>query len=159
MRSIVLVLFAGLGLASCQGPEPQDRKALDPRAVEPMKKADAPASKPLQPAPSHPANPHATAPAGESPPSGGSPGMGFMPDYDAGGDGMAIADVRPDGPAAKAGIRAGDVITKFANIPIGDVHDYMAALETVKVGDTVEIVVKRGTETKTLKGTLGVSNR
>ena len=157
MRSAILFLLAGCALTSCQGPKQEGQKSIAPRAAEPLKKAEAPAVKPV---PDPHANPHAAAtPSGEVSPHGGSPGMGFMPDYNEGGEGMKVADVRPDGAAAKVGIMPGDIITKFANIPVGDVHDYMAALETVKVGDEIEIVLKRGTETKVLKGKVGISNR
>lgn len=155
MRSASLFLVVGvgvvgLGLASCEGPKPEGQKSIAPHATAPMKKADAPGPAAAAAPAAAPVKDHPAAKA---------PGMGFMPDYNGGGEGMRIADVRPDGAAAKAGIQTGDIITKFANIPIGDVNDYMAALETVKVGDVVDIVIKRGSETKTLKGTVGVSNR
>lgn len=162
MRSFVLILLASAALASCEGPKAEGEKSLAPGAAPGVKKASAPdaggaGSKTAAPSQG---NPHAAAaPVGEGAPAGGNPGMGFMPDYQGGDDGMRVADVRPDGAAAKAGIVAGDVVVKFGGIPVTNVHDYMAALETVKVGDPIEIVVKRGNETKTLKGVVGVSNR
>lgn len=160
MRSLIPSVLAALVLASCQPMQHKGEKALDPT----MKPASA-ANAGKTPAPAV-ANPHATNPhadphaglSGETPPAG-SPGMGFMPDYNAGEGGLGVADVRPDGPAAKAGLQAGDVITKFAGIPITDVYSYMSALDTVKVGDEIEIVVKRAGEAKTLKGKVGISTR
>jgi S1-C subfamily serine protease len=85
--------------------------------------------------------------------------MGFMPDYEEGGDGVRIAEVRPGGAADKCGLRSGDVITKFAGLPVRDVHDYMAALGTVKVGDKIQIELKRGAEPMKIDAEVGVSNR
>lgn len=163
MRSLIPSVLAGLVLASCQPMDSKGDKVLAPsaRPASAANAAQAPA-----PANPHATNPHATNPATdphagmtEEAPHGGSPGMGFMPDYNAGEGGLGVADVRPDGPAAKAGLQSGDVITKFAGIPVTDVYSYMSALDTVKIGDEVEIVVKRSGETKTLKGKVGMSTR
>lgn len=158
MRSFLPTLLAALTLASCQPMHTEGEKALDPHkrpaAAPTAGKADAKSPAATNP---HATNPHAD--LGDATPHGGSPGMGFMPDYGGAEGGLGVSDVRPDGPAARAGLQPGDVITKFAGIPITDVHAYMAALDTVKVGDEVEIVVKRGADTKTLKGTVGTSMR
>jgi S1-C subfamily serine protease len=173
MRNAALLSLALVALTSCEGPRPEGQKTLDPRVV-PATKAGAATDAPKPAMPdkatadkaasakpvANPPDPHAGAvPATEAAPTGGSPGMNFMPDYNAGDEGMRVADVRPDGAAAKAGVQAGDLVVKFGGISIGSLDDYMAVLQTVKVGDPVEIVVKRGNDTKTLKGTVGVSSR
>ncbi|MEZ5966807.1 MAG: PDZ domain-containing protein [Planctomycetota bacterium] len=171
MRSLIPSVLAALALVSCQPMPSPGEKTLDP-SVKPASatnaaKTEAPSANNPHATDPHAANPHAANPhaadphagmTGQAPP-GGSPGMGFMPDYNAGEGGLGVADVRPDGPAAKAGLQSGDVITKFAGIPITDVYSYMSALDTVKIGDEVEILVKRGDETKTLKGKVGMSTR
>lgn len=162
MHSSIPCVLAALMLASCQPMQPKDEKALDPKmkpaaAASSAANADAPANP-------HAANPHAAttdphAGLGDHAPPTGSPGLGFMPDYDGGSDGVGVREVRPDGAGARAGLQAGDVIVKFAGIPVADIEEYTAALGTVRVGDKIEILVKRGTESKILKATVGVSNR
>lgn len=156
MRISIPSVLAALALASCQPMQQQGDKSVDPAA----RPAGTQEAKNAEAAAPRPADPHADPHAGlQNAPATGSPGMGFMPNYDAGEAGVGVSSVRPGGPAEKAGLKAGDVIVKFAGIPVGDVHEYMAALETVDVGDEIDIVVKRGTETVTLKGKVGVSNR
>jgi hypothetical protein len=84
---------------------------------------------------------------------------GTIPDF-GGGDvvGMKISGVRDGGPAAKAGLEGGDIIVKFGAIEIKNLYDYTYALGEYKPGDEVEVVVKRGEETVTLKLTIGKRN-
>ena len=46
---------------------------------------------------------------------------GMVPDFGGGGDvdGMLLSDVRPGGPAEKAGLTGGDVVVEFAGKSIG----------------------------------------
>jgi len=46
--------------------------------------------------------------------------------------GIKVADVMPDGPAAKAGIRAGDRLTKAGGKPIKEVGDLIGAIDAAK---------------------------
>lgn len=59
------------------------------------------------------------------------------------GKGMAIDSVNPDLPAAKAGIKAGDVLTKIDDTPIWKESDLEAFMKKTKPGQTVEITVLR----------------
>jgi C-terminal processing protease CtpA/Prc len=69
---------------------------------------------------------------------------GMVPDFAGGAeDGMLVSDVRPGGPAEKAGVRGGDVVVEFAGKSIGSLQDYSDALRAAKVGDPVTIVVLR----------------
>jgi len=72
---------------------------------------------------------------------------GTVPDF-AGGDvkGVRLADIRPGGPAEKAGLRAGDVIVEFAGRKVANLQDYQDALVGAKPGQPVEVAVERGGE-------------
>jgi serine protease Do len=57
--------------------------------------------------------------------------------------GVLVARVDADSPAAKAGVRVGDVLTKTNNQSLDDVGDVRAAIATAKKGDMVELTVIR----------------
>jgi putative serine protease PepD len=69
--------------------------------------------------------------------------------------GALVGTVAASGPAADAGVRAGDVVTKFGGKTIGDGGDLVAAIAGQKPGDHVELTVRRGSSTKQLAVTLG----
>jgi Peptidase family M28/PDZ domain len=72
--------------------------------------------------------------------------MGVMPDYAYDKKGMRIDGVTDGKPAAKAGIKTGDVIVKIGETEIENVYTYMDVLTTLKKGETAKVVVKRGNE-------------
>ena len=47
-------------------------------------------------------------------------------------------------PAAKAGLKAGDVLIQFGDKPIKNLYDFTDALRRSKIGDLVEVKVLRG---------------
>jgi S1-C subfamily serine protease len=57
--------------------------------------------------------------------------------------GLKLSGVGSGGPAETAGVRGGDVIVELAGRKIEDIYDYTYAIEALKVGETVSIVVKR----------------
>jgi serine protease Do len=60
-------------------------------------------------------------------------------------NGVVVADVAPDSPAAEKGIRPGDVITRVNQKPIGSVGDAVAALNAAKeANETALLLVRRG---------------
>ncbi|MFJ7997119.1 trypsin-like peptidase domain-containing protein [Streptomyces sp. NPDC096310] len=63
--------------------------------------------------------------------------------------------VSPNGPAAKAGLKAGDVITKFNNIPIDNGPTLIGQIWTHQPGDKVTLTYKRGGKESTAQVTLG----
>jgi hypothetical protein len=90
----------------------------------------------------------------EEKPAGGSGGgygpyFGSIPDFGQVENGVRFSDVRPGSPAAKAGLKAGDVLIQFAEKPIKNLYDFTDALRRSKVGDVVEVKVLRGQETIT----------
>ena len=84
--------------------------------------------------------------------------LGTIPDYsamEAASGGVKLSDVRPGGPADKAGIRGGDVLVEMAGTRIENLYDMTYALQDHKPGETIDVVVLRGGERVTLRATLG----
>lgn len=78
---------------------------------------------------------------------GDSPGfavtLGVIPDYGESTEGMKIGGTRPNGPADKAGLKAGDIIVTLAGKKVMNIYDYMGILGELKAGQTVEVEVVR----------------
>jgi hypothetical protein len=84
----------------------------------------------------------------EERPSGGGgagygPYFGSIPDFGQTENGVKFSDVKPNSPAAKAGLKAGDVLIQFGDKPIKNLYDFTDALRRSKVGDVVEVKVMR----------------
>lgn len=79
---------------------------------------------------------------------------GTIPDFGDQVEGMKLSGVREGSPAAKAGLQAGDIIVKFGKVDIKNLYDYTYALGEYKPGDEVDVVFKRGSDTKTTKLTI-----
>ena len=69
--------------------------------------------------------------------------------------GALILNIPQGSPADNAGMKAGDIITKFAQTQIGNVTDLLVALRKQDPGQQVDIVVQRGPTQQTLHVTLG----
>jgi Tol biopolymer transport system component len=80
--------------------------------------------------------------------------LGTIPDYaQTDVKGVKLSGVAKDGPADKAGVRGGDVITELAGKKIENIYDYTYAIEALKIDQPTKIVIQRGDETKTLEVT------
>lgn len=86
--------------------------------------------------------------AEDKPPAGGGGGgygpyFGSIPDFGQTENGVKFSDVKPNSPAAKAGLKAGDVLIEFGGKPVKNLYDFTDALRRSKVGDVVEVKVLR----------------
>jgi len=68
--------------------------------------------------------------------------------------GALVTDV-PEGPAAEAGIKSGDVIIVFDGVTVEDTRGLVRKVGNTEVGKEVRVVVLRDGKTQTLKITLG----
>ncbi|HYM77418.1 MAG TPA: M28 family peptidase [Candidatus Dormibacteraeota bacterium] len=71
------------------------------------------------------------------------PYFGSIPDFGQVETGVKFSDVKPNSPAAKAGLKAGDTLIQFGDKPIKNLYDFTDALRRSKVGDVVEVKVLR----------------
>lgn len=77
-----------------------------------------------------------------------------LADYFGTKDGVLVTSVRDDSVAAKAGIRAGDVITSFNGSAINDPADLRRRIQPMNAGDEFTIEVMRERKPQTLNGKL-----
>ena len=71
------------------------------------------------------------------------------------GNGVLIEDVVAEGPADKAGLEAGDIITKLDGKPVAASDELIALLKNHKPGDEISVTVRRQKNDKTLTVRLG----
>jgi Zn-dependent M28 family amino/carboxypeptidase len=71
------------------------------------------------------------------------PYFGSIPDFGQVEKGVRFSDVQPGSPAAKAGLKGGDVLVKFGEEAIMNLYDFTDALRASKVGDVVDVTVMR----------------
>ncbi len=70
--------------------------------------------------------------------------LGTIPDYsDTDLSGVRLSGVSSNGPAAKAGIRGGDIVIHVAGRKIENIYDYTYALEALKIGRPVPMTLLR----------------
>jgi serine protease Do len=70
-------------------------------------------------------------------------------------NGALVTVAVPGGPADKAGIKAGDVVTRFNNEPVASARDLSVAVAGQKPGTEAAIVVYRDGRSHNLKGSIG----
>jgi len=69
--------------------------------------------------------------------------------------GAIIEDVSPEGPAAKAGLKNGDVVRKYNGQPVGDSGQLIAMVTDTNPGTTVKLDILRDGQPMTIQVTLG----
>src|SRR5438045_3146924 len=79
--------------------------------------------------------------------------LGSIPDYTTEVKGVKLSGVRGGSPAEKGGLASGDVIVEFGGQKIANIYDYTYALDAVKIGQPVDIIVQRDGERVMLKVT------
>jgi serine protease Do len=62
-----------------------------------------------------------------------------------------IGDVTPDSPASRAGLKVGDIITRFDNQVVSNYDEMRKVLSEKDPGDEIEVEIKRGDQNLTLK--------
>ena len=98
---------------------------------------------------------HGAPASGQPSASGGyGPYFGSIPDMTPQDFGVRITGVREDSPAARAGLRSGDVIVSFGGKEIADLYAFTYALQEHQPGDQVEVVVSRDGERVTVTAVL-----
>ena len=71
---------------------------------------------------------------------------GTIPDYGAEIEGLRLSGVMAGGPAARAGLEAGDVIVEMAGVAVGNIYDYMGALDLLRADRPAAVVYLRDGE-------------
>jgi len=69
--------------------------------------------------------------------------------------GVLVAEVAPDGPAAKAGIESDDIIIELGGKPMDNMNELRNAVATTDPGTKVEVKVFRKGQTRSLKVEIG----
>ncbi|MCG2612986.1 M28 family peptidase [Terrimonas sp. NA20] len=72
--------------------------------------------------------------------------MGIMPDYTYPGEGVRADGVTEGRPAAKAGLKTGDVIIQLGSHKVNSVETYMQALNSFNKGEKAKVKYKRGNQ-------------
>jgi hypothetical protein len=87
--------------------------------------------------------------AEEKPPNGSGGGGGYgpyfgsIPDFGQVETGVRFSDVKPGSPAAKAGLKGGDILIQFGDKPIKNLYDFSDALRRSKVDEVMQVTVLR----------------
>jgi S1-C subfamily serine protease len=81
-------------------------------------------------------------PAGDAQPAGG-------------GRGILVVSLDPEGPAARAGLMVGDIVTAWNATPVDRVREVMRLLDPDSVGRSVDLGVLRGGAATQLKVVIG----
>jgi serine protease Do len=57
---------------------------------------------------------------------------------------VKVAGLVPDSPAAKAGIKDGDVVMRIDGKPVANLQEFSNLLRTLTPGQTVTVIIQRG---------------
>ncbi|HPF61389.1 MAG TPA: PDZ domain-containing protein [Gemmatimonadales bacterium] len=96
-----------------------------------------------------------TPPPAPAPTTGYGAWFGSVPDMDANEAGILLGGVTAGSPAAKAGLKKGDLIVAMGGEPVLDLREMVEVLRSHRAGDEIEVVYWRGNEEKKVKVTLG----
>ncbi|MEV0372966.1 trypsin-like peptidase domain-containing protein [Streptomyces sp. NPDC050636] len=94
------------------------------------------------------------------------PVIGVSLEMEYAGDGARVSErskggaspVTPGGAGAKAGIKAGDVITKVDGVPVHSGEELIVKIRSHRPGDSLQVTLRRDGKERTLRLTLGSSS-
>lgn len=86
--------------------------------------------------------------------SGSRPYFGSVPDFGREGKGYALSGATAGSPAAKAGLKAGDLIVQMGDKKVTDLNDFDLALRNFSAGEEVEVTIVRDGQEQKVKVTL-----
>ncbi len=97
------------------------------------------------------------APPPPAPTGGGGygPYFGSIPDFGEDVKGVLLSGVRDGSPAARAGVKKGDIIVRFAGLAVLNLQDFTEALRRCAPGDEVTFEIQREGQKLELKTVLG----
>lgn len=138
----VLLVFTG---AHGEYHRPGDTwEKLNPRGLETVTAFAARVTASVAREPAPPAYVKIEAPARGTGRGGYGPFFGVVPDFsESERPGVRVSGVRPGSPAEKAGVRAGDVIVRFAGVPVKTLDDFTFVLRGRRPGDRVGVTIVR----------------
>ncbi len=80
--------------------------------------------------------------------------LGTIPDMTDNPGGVRLLGVRAGSPAERAGLRGDDIITRIGELDIPDLQAMTNALRSHEPGDSVSIVIRRGSQVTTVRARL-----
>ncbi len=81
--------------------------------------------------------------------------LGLKADDQGPGDGLRVVEVKADGPAARAGLRVGDLITSVQQTTVRSLDEFAKALSSIPAGERVTFDIVRGQVRQRIDVTLG----
>jgi hypothetical protein len=81
--------------------------------------------------------------------------LGTIPDMSENPGGVRLVGVRAGSPAEQAGLRGDDIIVKIGEMDVPDLQAMTNALRSHQPGDSVDIVIRRGDQSTTVRARLG----
>jgi aminopeptidase N len=72
--------------------------------------------------------------------------FGTVPDFAFTGPGVKVAGLVPDSPAAKAGLREGDIVLRIDASPVANLQGFSNILRGLSPGQTVTVLLRRGAD-------------
>ena len=83
------------------------------------------------------------------------PGLGIRPEDAGSNSGVLVVSVTPEGPAAKAGLQAGDIIVELDGQPVTGVGEYSQVLSALSIGKEITVKLLRDGQAQQLQVVVG----
>jgi serine protease Do len=81
--------------------------------------------------------------------------FGIIPDFDDPDEpGVRVASVQPGSPADLSGVKAGDLLVRFAGRDVPTLEELLGVLRGRRGGDRVLVVLRRDGQTRSVEATL-----